>query len=640
MLKYHLIYRITVMKKIKTAIQEAISAGKSRNYEKAVLLLLDIIRTTDDEPEAFLYLGRSYYALGKYALSIQYLRIFLEYFPESPTGHFFIGRSFLASGLVKKSIPHFKFSLQKHPESIHARSFLGIALMKTGRFENALTYLGEAVELLQEKNRVFEIYLHCLLVVAMRKFNAGDSSMAEQMFSFYTGFNSDKVLPYIYLGMIARQRGNDKEALDYYEKAITLSPDDELLLFRRAVLLHKTGQREEALQQLDRLHIHNDSMPAFEDINENRFLAIKYFQQKQYKEALYFGREALKENNKDSDMHLIMGEVFRSLKNTEYAQNHYKKAITSDRSRIEFRYGYALLLWEMEKYEEMLEELKKIKAIDPENAISDYYSTLIYCKLNYSTEITIPALQDQIHRNPTDAFLFHYLGNEYLKGGFEDLAERWLLKAKTLTGGSIDLYTSLIDTYRKTNEKEKLVLIFKEYFETGFFDYDLAMEYLYLLYSLKRYKETIQEAEIILGFQKNNKVTRILANCYRMTGKYDKAIVSYRYLLRADPHNTVYLKALLFCMDKEGKREESILLLENGLKFIKEPENTLFLILGVLYYKAGQTEKAQKVFRDAIQRNPDDWRSYENLGTIYDKMGMKDFAKRFLSEASKKKRKK
>ncbi len=620
--------------------QKAVSAGQSRNYTEAVSLLLESIRSGENLPEAYLYLGRSYYALGKYALSIQYLRIFLEYTPRSATGHFFIGRSLLASGLVKKSIPHFKFSLKEHPESIHARSFLSIALMKIGRFETALTYLGEAVELSPEGNKVFEIYLHCLLVVAIRKFNAGDSHMAYQMFTFYIGFVQDKVLPYIYLGMIERQKGDDTQALKFYEQAVALSPHDELLLFRRAVLLYKTGQRNDALEQLNRLQPEEDTIDSLDSIDENRFLAIKYFQQKRYREALYFGREALKENSKDSDMHLLMGEVFRNLNNTEYAGNHYKSAIKIDKNRVELRYGYALLLWDMEAYEEMLGELEKIKKIDPDNRICVYYEALIYCKLGYSTEITIPALQEQIHQHPTDSFLYQYLGVEYLKGGFEDLAEKWFLKALAASGGTEPLYRNLLDTYRKTNETDKFLHTMKNYIEAGYFDHNLLHEYLYLLYSLQRYKETIQVAETILGFQQNKKVTRIVANCYRLLGNYDKAAVYYRYLLKDDPHNTVFLKALLFCMDKAGKTEESITLLEGALHHIKHPQNTLFLILGVLYYKSGKTEEAQRIFRNSISTFPDDWRGYENLGTVYAAMGLKEFAERFLSEAANRKRKK
>ncbi len=623
------------------SFKNAIIAGKERNYQKAIDILLQVIHTEDDNHEAFLYLGRSYYALGKYALSIQYLRIFLEYDIDSATGHFFMGRSYLASGLIKKSIPHFKHSLKKHPESVHARTFLSIALMKFGRFERALTYLGEAVELSTGNEKIFNIYLHCLLIVALRKFNSGDLTMAKQMFTFYTGFISDKVLPFIYLGMIERQEGNDKGALSYYEKAIELSPDDELLLFRRAVLLYRTGQREYALKQLNRLDIGiNGALTSLDDINENRFLALKYFQQKNYKEALFFGREALKENYSDSDIHLMMGEVFRYLKNNSYAENHYKKAIEIEKSRVEFRYGYSLFLWEIGKYMELLTELSKISALDPDNSVCSYYTALASCKLNYETEKTIPALRELIHNHPSDPVLFKFLGEEYLKTGLEDLAERWFLKVESLSGGTPDLYFDFISTYKKNGDTVKLMQAMKNYLNTGFFDYDLALEYLQILYENKRYKETIQEAEIILGYHKNMKVSRILANSYRLTGQYSKARIVYRRLLKENPQNTVFLKALLFCMDKTELNNESIVLCEHAVNYLKKPESSLFLILGVLLHKNGETEKAQKIFRENINRFPEDWRSYDNLGRIYKEMGMDDFAERFLSEGLKRKQKK
>ncbi len=623
----------------KVKLKEAISAGKTRNYKKAVKILLGIIQISDDNPEAFLYLGRSYYALGQYALSLQYLRIFLDYNSDSAIGHFFMGRSYLASGLVKRAIPHFQISIKKHPESAHARGFLGIALMKTGRFETALKYLGEAIELSSDNYKIFEIYLHCLLIVAIRKFNSGELDISKQMFQFFIGYITDKVLPYIYLGMIERQEGNDSAALDYYDKAIKLSPDDELLLFRRAILLYKTGHEDLAVSQLNRLDIGGyDTSTPIKELKENRFLAFRYFQQNYYKEAVYFGREALKENPSDIDMHLIMAESFRNLKNYDFSKNHYKKAIQIDRSRVEARYGFVLLLWHTEEYEEMLDELRKIASMDPDKKISSYYAALIYCKLNYNTDITIPTLQQQIHENPSDPFLFQFLGDEYLKGGFENLAEKWFLKAIEITGGKPENYRSLIETYRKTNEKKKLIKAMKNYFDAGLFDYEIAVEFILLLYSMKYYKQVIKEAEIVLGYKRNSRISRILANSYRLTGKFDKAIIIYKYLLKDNPDNLIFLKALLYCMDKAGDTANSIILLDNALKYIKRADSSLYLILGVLLYKTGQLDKAQAVFRENISRFPDDWRSYMNLGSIYKEQGLADFADRFLSEAETRKK--
>ncbi len=621
-------------------ISEAVSEGKKRNYKKAVEILLEVIGSGDEDPRAYLYLGRSYYALGHYALSIQYLRMFLDLEPDSPIGHFFIARSFLVSGLVKNAVQHFKVSIRLHPESAHARGFLGLALMKLGRFETALKYLGEAVELSAENRKIFEIYLNCLFIVAIRKFNAGDFDIAKEMFLFYTGYKDDNVLPFIYLGMIERQSGNNSSALDFYEKAIALSPGDDLLLFRRALLLYKTGNRDLAIEELNRLDMEGYDFKADpSDMEEERFLALKYFQGGSYKDAVYFGREALKKDKSDVDMHIIMGEAYRKLGKHEYSKNHYQRAIELDRSRLEIRYGYILLLWQAEEYEEMLSELKKLYSMDPDRKIPEYYTALVYCKLDYPPETTIPLLQDQIRANPTDPFLFQFLGEQYLRSGLESLAEKWFLKAKSIKGVSYELLMDFINTYRATGEQKKLLSALKEYFDAGYFDYDLSKEYILNLYELKKYKEVIKEAERALGYSRNRKIERILANSYRLNGDYGKAVVLYRDLLKEKPDSPVFLKALVYCMEKNGEIEKSVKLMETALSYIKKPESSLYLIYGVLLYKNGDTEKASAVFRDNIARYPDDWRSYKNLSALYREQGLEEFAERYRSEAEKRRKK-
>lgn len=620
-------------------IKDAVAYGKKRNYRKAVEILLETIKEDSENAQAYLFLGRSYYALGHYALSIQYLRMFLEREPDSAIGHFFMGRSLLVSGLVRNSVPHLKKSIDLFPDSAHARGFLGLALMKLKRFESALEYLGEAVEISPENRKIFDIYLNCLLIVAIRKFNRGDMDLAKEMFIFYTGYIENKVLPYVYLGMIERQNGYFEAALEYYNTALSISPDDNLLLFRRAILLYRIGYRDEAVKELDRLNIDGfDGIHNPDDLKEDRFLALKYFQKKNYKEAVFFGREALKNDSKDIDMHLVMGEALRKLKQYKFAKNHYERAIEIDNSRIETRYGYILLLWQTGEYDDMLNELKKLSKMDPSEPLADYYTALVYSKLGFDSETTIKALQDQIRLNPSDPFLFKFLGEEYLKAGLENLAEKWFINAEKIMGPTYEILVDLIETYKKTDDIKNLIKVYKKFFTAGYFDSDMLKDYILILYNKKNYKLVIREAERYLGYENSRVINRILANSYRLTGDFSRAEILYKNMLKEDPDNTVYLKALLFCMEKNNGIERSIELLSNALKYKKNPESDLFLILGVLLYKSGNTEKASEVFRENISRFPDDWRSYKNLGAIYREMGLDDFAERYLSEGEKRKK--
>jgi len=45
-----------------------------------------------------------------------------------------------------------------------------------------------------------------------------------------------------------------------------------------------------------------------------------------------------------------------------------------------------------------------------------------------------------------------------------------------------------------------------------------------------------------------------------------------------------------------------------------------FRIQGMALYKAGQYQKAVTYFLNAIQANPKDWKSYEDLGSAYEKL--------------------
>ena len=79
--------------------QEAMEAGRSRDYPRAVELLETIIAGTDELPEAVLYLGRGYHAMGRWEEALQAFRNFIRLKPDTSAGYFFAGRVFLTLDL-------------------------------------------------------------------------------------------------------------------------------------------------------------------------------------------------------------------------------------------------------------------------------------------------------------------------------------------------------------------------------------------------------------------------------------------------------------------------------------------------------------------------------------------------------------
>jgi len=617
---------IMLNKKIKLKFEEAIKLGKSRKYEEASELLLNITKETSDFPEAYLYLGRSYHSLNRMHDAIHVLRHYITLAPNSSTGNFFLGRSLLSSGFSKNSIFYLKKAVLSHPESMHANGFLGIAYLKSGRSDVALNYLSKAVESSNIDTGIYKIYLGTLFLRAVNNFKSGNIELSSQMFIFLIENNFKSILPYIYLGMIERQNNNYNKALEYYEKALEFSPNDKLLLYRRAVLLHKVGNTNIAVEELKKLDIEPD-------IDENIYLAYQFFNQKKFNKALYYGNLALHNDNKSIELHMFLGEVNRELNILNVAENHYRKAIKLDRTIIEGRYGLSLILWLNKDYESMMQELKKINISDPNNSISSYYTALCMSKLDYNTEDTIPVIQNEIRNNKPDCYLFTALGQEYLKADLDDLAEKWFLKAIKINNNFVEAYLYLIDFYKRADNKIKLMDSYKNYLDLSF-DLNRNIEYAILLYKENNFSETIVEINKFLQSVPNNiKLLRMLANSYRFTKNWVNAIFIYKQILLKNPENVIVLQSLVYCLDHSGRRNEAIKLINQALEYIKTPTINLLLIKGVLCFKNKEYDTALKVFRKTLNEKSDDWRIYHNIAMIYKAKGVDDFAEQFFSRA-------
>ena len=81
---------------LRQLFEEALRAGRNHDYARSVEILLRIVGSTDKFPQALLYLGRSYHALGEHAKAAQALNFFVQQKPGSAAGHFFLGRAYLA----------------------------------------------------------------------------------------------------------------------------------------------------------------------------------------------------------------------------------------------------------------------------------------------------------------------------------------------------------------------------------------------------------------------------------------------------------------------------------------------------------------------------------------------------------------
>ena len=617
-------------------LDKAILAGRERDYIKASNLLLRIVSESDELPQAYLYLGRSYHALGNVDLAIQFLRYYVGIKPEVGAGHFFLGRALLARGLAAKAILELRIAAEIDPDNGQAHALLGLSFLRQKQPDLASESLGRAVELEPTNGDFYDAYRSALIVDAIRRYRSGDLDLARQMFVFLLEAGYEGSLPLLYIAALEKEIGNYEEALRWYDRAILYNTEDPLLHLQRARMLHRLGRTAEAVEVFTAFGFSVEQEGVDLDNSEiDRYMATTAYQKNHLRKAILHAKRVIKRDGPDYEMHTLLGEAFRRLESFTKAKNHFQRAHELAPKRIEPLYGTAMVLWQLGMWEEMLHSLARIERLSSGDTIAAYYRALCVCKLEKSPEETIPEIQRAMLSNEPDQYLYAALGNEYLRDNRPDLAEIWFRKSLDNSPANREAHQGLIQTYRLLDDRQKELDSFEIYLGEYQSDLSSRKEYIQLLLASERYAEATEQAQIAMSLGNDDgELKRLLAFCHRKTGGFREAAVMYKNLLKDDPKNEDYLRALCFCLEASKNRKTAVTLLENAVKYL-DPSVDLRLIYGVLLFRENKLDLALEQFRIALEISKDDWRAYKNMAMIYRKRGIEDYAQRYLDYAEK-----
>ena len=100
-------------------------------------------------------------------------------------------------------------------------------------------------------------------------------------------------------------------------------------------------------------------------------------------------------------------------------------------------------------------------------------------------------------------------------------------------------------------------------------------------------------------------------------GKYTEAIEKYNQALKIDPENIYADYELAFSLFSSGKGSEGIPYIEKVIKANTSLNAGAYDLLGSIYDKDNQTQKAIEAYKEGIKVNPNYQRLYYNLGIVY-----------------------
>jgi tetratricopeptide (TPR) repeat protein len=615
-------------------LQQALQAGVDRDYEKAIEILTLLIAEDDPPPEALLYLGRSYQAIGSNGKAVSALRAYLREGGDPASGYFFLGRAYLSSGQAEEAVAALRKSIEAAGESPAAWALLGAAYLKAKRSKSAADCLERAVALAPGDARIFRGYLNALFARAVRLLVHGDADMARQMLGFVIENGLDNPATRLWRAKAYRELGRPKEALVDCEATLAGSPDDPSLLWLRAGLLLQAGRQKEALEEFNRLCVEYPDLPGLPQDERGfaRLRASLAFREERWKEAAEAALDLLKAEPKDAPLRGLAAESLRALGQTDRAKNHFERAIEADPNSPDLRLGLSLTLWELGDYEGARNSASRAGRLGAADEEVDYYLALCDARLGADPDRLLPRLQALVKARGADPHLMFVLGETLYRAGRPDLAGTWFKKVLSFVPDhelsllySISVAESLEDEAAILDADEAYLA---EYPDNG----AIRHEYSDRLMKAGAWEKAAASIEGGLVYENGVHIQRRLALAYRNSGRYREAAIVYRDLLRADPSNSELLLSLVLCLDRDGKGDYALALLEKAPAAMKKTAGTS-IILGRLYARKNKMEAAVDALRLATEIEPKNVRAWRDLGALYQRQGLIEFAASCLERA-------
>lgn len=627
---------------VQKELDKAFEAGIRRDYQAALGILTTLISETEEPlPEAQLLLGRTFHALGEYPRALASFRDYIRLKPKSLQGFLFAGRTYLSLGMPQQAVPLLKRAYAINSEDTQILALLGLACLRSRRSREAVEYLEKAVQKDPGNTRIYKAYLNALMIRGIKLCRNDNTELGTQMLKFVLENGIKTPLVHLELAKAYRDSGQLPQALDHYEHALSLSPNDMTIRWYRTSLLMALGKNEEARSELHTLQMLGAELP---DVSWNaelvdRFMIRSFLEDGTWRRAAEACGAWLRKWKSDPQIHAMYAEALRNLGDFESARNHLEKAVSMAPDQVELRYAQIILAWEDEDWEHLDKLLVAASRHGGEPVILNRFRALRSAQTNDNDKQVISILQSAIRESGPVPELMYALGERYLKLGLADLAQGWFIKTRQVEPSNERAYlgelAALEVQVSEDSEEaiEELRTQYQEYLQRWPDNISIRRECAIFLINNELYDDAAIELEALLAWEPSNpSLRRLLAYAYRKTERYREAAVLLKGLLKETPKNLSLLLEFTGCLEHAGADNYAAAVLEKAL-YLFPKSYVLSMKLGDILYKRKHTEAALNAYREAAARNAKDPRPYYKMSKIYLNSGSHEQAERYKKEA-------
>ena len=299
---------------------------------------------------------------------------------------------------------------KKQIEEQHTLFFKGLEWKQNGNYKEAEYYYNQAIEL-GESDLLAKIYYNKGVLLDQHLDNKKEALTYYQK---AISINPDYQIAWNNMGTILLDFHQYKKALDAFEKAVALEPREIFSLVNKAYAQNRLALFKESLPILQSLL--NREEEVQEKLQDKLFLlyselglALLYNQK--IKESIPYFEKAIELNKKDYQAYYNLGFIFDMLREYEKAITFYDKAIEIDPNDRSSYQGKGCTYIHTKEFNKALPLIQKSIELDSSNFEGYYNLACIYAGLQ-EKENMIAALKRTIELAPTQLNIKNHLKND------------------------------------------------------------------------------------------------------------------------------------------------------------------------------------------------------------------------------------
>lgn len=570
--------------------------------------------------------------------AIEEYKLALNADPDSPYLNSHLAELYFQTGRVRDAISAAQDEIKKNPNNLEAHKLLGrIYLRSLGNMQNG----GPSDQMMKlaidEYSKIVELEPNStenrLLLGRLYTLNH-DSVHAEEQFKAAQKIDPDSEDVVLNIAGLYSEQGDNKRAI----QVLTALPDSDQTPKTLYALGQTYDQIKDTKKALDAYQKAFDLEPDNLDIE--RALGQAQLANGQEAAALKSFKDVAAGDTSDPQALLRIAEIERHQGKYDEALATLKKARDLASDSLEINFNEALTYDALGQYDQATQILEKL-VIDSEHVTGQY---------------------TEGEKNNRSIFLDR-LANVYREQGKTDQAVAAYQKMADM-GGDYTLrgYQNIVDAYRDAHEYDKATIAAREAVtrtakdkdanrdaklmlasqlaDTGKVDEGVALAKGMLngtpaddrtvqlrlaeMYTrLKKWKDAadaIDKADALSSKPEDKVYTYFLRGALEERQKhYDEAEAQFRKLLAIDPNNALTLNYLGYMLADRGVRlNEALSMIKKAVEL--DPQNYAYLdSLGWAYFKLGQYSVAEENLTKAVARNNTDPTVHDHLGELYEK---------------------